>query len=118
GGDDALDAADEPPVKDERVRPLFLDTLRRQLPAEQQRRADIRAAELAAAQRKARERAEREARVRETPPYRELAEFVVDLRKQYLAEKAALDKRERALTRLFQELNINDAEERDRLRKQ
>jgi hypothetical protein len=117
-GDDPAMSFEDAPIKDERVRPLFLETLRRSLPAEQRRRAELREAERAEGERKARKRAEQEARVRGSNPYREIVALVDGLRRQYRDAQAAAERRNQALTRMFQELNIKDADEQAKYRQE
>jgi hypothetical protein len=115
--DAALTADDNTPVRDERVRPLFLDTVRRHLPAEVQRRTALRVAERANAERLARERVERETKVRESEAYRQVASLVAGVRAQYRREREAADKQNKLLDRMFQELRITDEEEKAEARK-
>jgi hypothetical protein len=99
------------PVTDERVRPVFVDTLRRHLPPERERRAAVRAAERAEAERLAKLHAAREAKVRDTAVYRELAAHVAGVRSAFRAERTLAEKRERALKEVFRELGIRDQQE-------
>ncbi len=98
-GDVPRDAAD-PAVRD-----LFADTLRRHLPQELARRAQLRAA-----------RARREERLRQSPAFRELARFVrAELRDRQAREELAR-KQARALALLPEQLKVTDPDDLGRLR--
>jgi hypothetical protein len=90
---------------DPAVRDLYIDTLRRHLPQEQARRAQLREAH-----------ARREARLRQSPAFRELARFVRDELRQRQARAELARKQERALALLRAQLNVTDPAEVDRLR--
>jgi hypothetical protein len=86
---------DMPAFSNAKLSALFLETLRRQLPAEQQRRAEI--------------LGRRQARIGGTPIYRELLDFV-RLTRQDLQPKADDDSRLVGL--LLDELGVREADER------
>jgi hypothetical protein len=109
--------ATEDQVSDELIKPIFLDTLRAQLPKERQRRSAQIAERKAKVLRLLREKEAREARVRESAPYKQMVALAQSLRKRYLAGQAMRDKQKRALERLTRELNI-DAEDQAKLRKE
>jgi hypothetical protein len=103
-------------IRDDGVRAIFKDTLRRQLAREQVRRAARREAERLAAERRAEEQARQEARLRETPAYRDLAAFLADARKTYREQGDLAGKREKALAQLFRQLGVTDPAEQDKIR--
>jgi hypothetical protein len=108
-----LNAGVPPPAvlsADAVVRPIFLDTLRAHLPAERARRAELLTAQRAEAQRRARQQQERARLVRQTLPYKEMAELAAELGKRFRAERALLEKQKRALSRLTAELNLAEEE--------
>jgi predicted RNase H-like nuclease (RuvC/YqgF family) len=107
----------EYPVSDELVKPIFLDALRGQLPAERLRRAGLAAAEKAEVERRAREKAARETRVRDSAPYKDMVELAANLTKRYEEDRLRLDKQKRALERLIGELRLEGKQEA-RLRKE
>jgi hypothetical protein len=100
----ARGGAPEAPV-DVAVRDLFAETLRRHLPQEQARRAQLRAA-----------RARRQEQLRRSPAFRELARFVrAELRDRQAREELAR-KQARALALLPAQLKLTDPAELERLR--
>ena len=92
-------------LPDEGLRDLFADTLRRHLPEESARRAELRAAQ-----------ARREEQLRQSPAFREWARFVrAELRDRKAREE--LDRKQRrALALLPQQLKVTDPDELARLR--
>ena len=78
-GDVAVPIDDEL-LNDELVKPIFLDTLRGQLPKERLHRARLLAAEREEAERRAREQEEREGRMRASVPYKEMVKLAADVR--------------------------------------
>jgi hypothetical protein len=108
-----LPIQDNDPVTDKRVRPLFMETLRRHIRPERQRRIAVREAERAEAERVAKEIAARESKVRNTAVYRTLAEYVEGVRTTLRADRTFLDKREKVLEAMFRDLGITDREEKD-----
>jgi hypothetical protein len=92
-------------LTDPAVRDLFAETLRRHLPQEQARRAQLREA-----------RTRREARLRQSPALRELARFVQGELRQRQAQEDLARKQERALALLRGQLKVTDPAELDRLR--
>jgi hypothetical protein len=101
-----LARGDAPEVHaDPAVRGLFIDTLRRHLPQELARRAQLDASA-----------ARREGRLRQSPAFRELARFVrAELRDRQAREELAR-KQARALALLPAQLKVTDPAELERLR--
>jgi hypothetical protein len=92
-------------LADAAVRDLFADTLRRHLPQELARRAQLRAAA-----------ARREEQLRQSPAFRELARFVRAELRQRQAQEELARKQRRALALLPEQLNVTDPAELKRLR--
>jgi hypothetical protein len=92
-------------LTDPAVRDLFADTLRRHLPQELARRAQLRAA-----------RADREAQLRLSPAFRELARFIRGEQRARQAQAELAGKQERALALLAGQLNVTDPAELEQLR--
>jgi hypothetical protein len=114
-------AAGGPPVEgdwdgDEAVRPVFVDTLRRNLAGEQRRREARREAGRLEALRREEERARREARLRGTPLFRRLLAFTASARARLAEEEQLALRRGQALDQLFRQLDVQSPAERDRIR--
>jgi len=118
----SLDRGGTPPgiegVGHPAVRKMYLRRLLRHLPREQQRRVAAarraRTKQLAEARRARQERERRMARIRGTPVFRELTEFVALVEKQHRGRETSADDRE-LLNAALAELEVTDPRERDKL---
>jgi hypothetical protein len=98
------------------VREIFKETLRRNLGRELEKRQARREAARRAAQRRAVERGLQVARLRNTPTFRALTAFIHHTLTQARERQELARRQEAALTQLFQQLGVNDANEQVKLR--
>jgi hypothetical protein len=105
-------------LKDAGARAIFLDTARKQLPAELRRRDGLRQAALLEAARRQALRQRHEARLRATAEFRQLDNFVASTRKQLRQNLKLAGKQEEALGLLYRQLNIGTAAEQQAVREE
>lgn len=95
---------------------LFQQTLRRNLPAEQSRRAAQREVARLTAARRSAEHARRIARLRATPAFHSLSTFLVQTQEQFRDQQHLASRQNVELVKLFQELGVTDAAEQEQIR--
>lgn len=95
---------------------VFVDTLRRNVPHELQKRAARREVARLSEERRAAERTRRIARLRDTPSFQSLIAFLEQTREEFRTQHQLGQRQEQELGELFQELGVNDAAEKERFR--